>query len=115
MSLDDALVQLRVGDEVAIREGMSDTYHILTIAKVESRGIIELQNGNRYRLNGTSIAKGDKWYRPSNIEPVTDAIRQQIKKRSLVSELSKLNYNDWKAMDIAVLEGVYALVKEYTR
>ena len=104
------LADLKVGDEVALQDGMSESYHLFTIKSV-SRGIIELENGNRYRAsNGTPLAKGSKWYRPGSIEPVTDRIRQIKKKASLVSKLSGLNYTHWQRMDIEILEVVASLI-----
>lgn len=103
------LTDLKVGDEVAIRGGLSDSYNIYPITAI-TRGIITISTGSRYRSDGTSLAKGDKWNRPERIQPITDEIRQAIRKSSLVRQLSSLNHNHWKAMDIATLEAVFALV-----
>ncbi len=104
------LADVKVGDEVALRQGISEDYHLLTVKEI-SRGIITLMNGERYRVaNGTPMAKGDRWYRPSSIEPVTDRIRQIRKKARLVSKLSALNHNDWKGLDIETLEAIAAII-----
>ena len=104
------LADVKVGDEVALRQGISEDYHLLTVKEI-SRGIITLVNGNRYRIsNGSPVAKGDRWYRPSSIEPVTDRIRQIRKRESLINKLSALGYNDWKKLDVEMLEAIASLI-----
>lgn len=104
------LADVKIGDEVALRHGISEDYQLLPVKEI-SRGIITLVNGNRYRVsNGSPLAKGDRWYRPGSIEPVTDRIRQIRKKASLVSKLNALNYNDWNKMGLETLEAIAALI-----
>jgi len=104
------IVDLQVGDEVAIQAGMSDNYTIYQITKIGPRGIIEISTGAKYRPDGSPVAKGDKWHYPEPIQMVTDTIRQTIRKQRLVTILNGLNYNDWKEMDLPTLEAVNALV-----
>lgn len=107
---DKALSDLKAGDEVAIRAGMSSSYYIYTIASIDKRGIIMLEDGSRYRANGSPMEKGSKWNYPDPIEPVTDEIRQSIRKTTLVNRMAGLERNHWKAMSIATLEAVAAIV-----
>lgn len=44
------------------------------------------------------------------IVPVTDEIRQIERKTKLVNRMAGLDRNHWKAMDIATLEAVAAIV-----
>ena len=110
MQEEKILADLKEGDEVAIQTGMSESYHVYRITKIGSKGIIEISTGARYRPDGTPIEKGSKWHRPDPIEPVTDAIRQTIRKSRLIGKLSALDYNQWKAMDLETLEAVAMLI-----
>src|SRR5579885_1126480 len=112
MSEEALFANAKPGDEVAMRIGMSEGYHILKIKAVEEkRGILVLENGDRYKFDGTPAKKGDRWYRPSHIEPVTDAIRAVNRRLDLASQLNALGINAWKAMDLESLEIIMAQVK----
>jgi hypothetical protein len=102
------LADIKAGEEVAMRSGWGD--YLLLIVKSVSRGIIELENGNRYRADGSPLAKGERHYRPSPIEPVTDEIRRVNKKASLVSKLSGIKQNEWEKLDVETLEAIVALI-----
>ncbi len=105
------LSDLKSGDEVAIRAGMSRNYHLHTIKEV-SRGIITLQNGKRYRAsNGSSLTKEKGRYSVHDrIELVTDQVRLANRKDELASRLAAMRQSDWEKMDIATLEAVVALI-----
>lgn len=104
------LSDLAVGDEVAIQAGMSRDYSVYPIREISAKGIITISTGNKYRPDGTPLAKGEKWHRPNPIEPVTDEIRAAMRKKRLVSRMSGLNYNHWQAMDLEKLEAINAVV-----
>lgn len=105
------LANIKAGDEVAIRIGMSDSYSIYPVKSIGPKGIIELSTGGKYRPDGSPIEKDRKWGRPGAIEPVTDEIRLTIRKNALVGELARLDYNAWKQMDVSTLEAIARLVR----
>lgn len=103
-------LNVQPGDEVAIRRGLSDSYSLFTVKSVDGKGIITIENGSRYRSDGSPLAKGDKWNHPSHILPVTDRIREAIEKSNLVGRLSHLNWKDWEAMSVETLRAIVSVI-----
>lgn len=92
-----------VGQEVAIRSGYGyASYRAAKVAKITPSGQVVLTNGDRYQPSGHRIGGGS--YRES-IEPMTDKIRDGIRKEEIASRLSVVR---WKDLPLSTLECVAA-------
>ena len=94
------------GDKVSLRIGQSDSFNFVRVMKVGR--FIELENGARYRLDGTPVGSN---LNRNSITIVTEEILQIMKKEKLVGKLSRLNYNDWKRMELSQLEALVAIIE----
>lgn len=105
-------LSVQPGGKVAMRSGgvLGATYSVHRVASVDGRGIITLENGKRYRSDGSPLEKGEKWHRPDPIIPLTDEIQEAIEKSHLVSSLEGLKRKDWEAMDIQRLRAISEII-----
>lgn len=100
----DWLESLEIGDEVAVCS--RGKFSIETVTKV-TRTQIVTQYG-RYRKD-TGYSVGVSIWNLANIKPVTDAIRETIKKSQLRSELTKQNFN---GLSLDQLERIKSIIDE---
>lgn len=106
------LSHVKEGEEVAMRIGMSDSFILYPVTSINPKGIIQISTGAKFRPDGSPLAKTDKWGVPAYIQPVTDEIRQAIRKNMLIGRLSRLDYNQWKGLSLAKLEALVALLDQ---
>lgn len=105
-------LDVKPGEQVAMRGAFRDEYHLYKITSVDGRGIITLENGHRYRYDGSPMEKGSKWNRPNPIMPVTSEIREAIERSNLAHKIARLDINHWKAMNIQTLREIARLADD---
>lgn len=108
------LADLQPGDEVAIIGTRDDQGSIHRI-KRRMPTFIELENGKHYSpKDGTRLlpkgAYSSALDRSTRLVPVTDAIRNTIRRSHLASHIHTIHINDWQKMSLQTLEGITALI-----
>lgn len=117
----DWIKELKVGDEVGISEGaIQNRYRIDKVTKISKTGIITTSHKysnrpteslTRFNPNGQERVSQDAYYR-DDLVPLTQEIRDKIKKDNLVNFLSRVSWADWDKMELNRLSRIYLILKE---
>jgi len=100
------LDNLKEGDLVAIDYGRySSKWMIKAIDRITPKRIITV-DGVKY--NNQGISKRDSYYW-TKLEPITQEIKDSIKKNKLVSKLDNINIAD---LSLEKLESIYEILKD---
>lgn len=97
------LDSLKAGDEVAFRVRYGTRWNTSNVEKRTKTGRI-IVGGFTYRPDGYLWGQCG----PSRIEPVTQEIRDEVRKNSLVPSLHAC---PWGALSLAALEQVYSIMR----
>lgn len=81
------IATLKQGDEVIVSSRWNKS--ISKVAKVTPKGAIRLENGDLYNNFGYKKTT-DRWC-VTSIEPITDAILYELKRKELVGKLKAFN------------------------
>lgn len=101
------LESLTVGDEVAVNSG--GRYLIEKVTKVTRTQIVTTYG--RFRKSDGRYVGGSIW-RITIIQPVTDTIRNKIRKSELVLKLSRQNGFSFLTLSLDQLERIQAIIDE---
>lgn len=105
MTRTEWLESLKVGDEVA-SDLVLGVHCIEKIEKITKTKIVT--NKGRYRRR-TGITVGGSIWHLSKIEPITEQIRDEVKKRRICAILSKQNFAE---LSLDKLERIQAIIRE---
>jgi len=81
------LTKLKVGDKVAVDTGWGRTYwEIHKIIKITPSGMIDTENGWRFRNGRFNVDKWTSYY----LSEVTEKIIEEVEKRKLIENFKKI-------------------------
>jgi hypothetical protein len=99
------LKSLKAGDEVAIRYHNSSQYELATVDRVTSTGKVRV-GIKLFSPNGVCMVKGTGFI--YYLEPVTDYVRESIKRDRLLKRIDSVNFND---LSTDVLEEIVKILE----
>lgn len=109
--MEEWLVNLKVGDEVAIKSGYYGEYRyrIGVIEKITPTRQIKLVGSNIRYKNGEMIGKKGVFDYRDNLVPISEEIKNILLKEKLVSKISKVKFNEFSTEK---LQKVLAILEE---
>lgn len=102
-------LDVKPGERVAIRRGMSEHYSVFTVKEIGARGRIILNNGLEFKSDGTPM-KSNSAINP--IQKMTEEIEQAIEKHGLINQLAALGYSDWRKLSLEQLKAIVKIIEE---
>lgn len=107
------LESLKEGDVVAIRKG-SFGYGYYVLHKIEKitksrRFKLSGMGDTQFSNNGSEMGKKDTWSPRLSMEPVTQKILDEIRRKKILEEINRV---DFKSMPLEMLEEVYSAIKK---
>jgi len=106
MSSEEWIKNLKVGDKVVVATG-SYGRRITTVTKITPKGFINIESGQQFTQDGHQRG-GDTWHR-AYLSELTDAVRLEFKKNSLVQKCKEINF---EKLSIEQLEQILLISKE---
>jgi hypothetical protein len=103
------LKELKVGDEIAIsydKYGRSN-YRIEKVEKISPTGRIT-SDSTVYDSDGREMGKHGSWDVPERLVPVTQEIRNGIRKRVLIAKLNNINL---ETIELEKLESIVKILE----
>jgi len=106
METKEWLESLKPGDEVAFSDRYS-SYSIIAIERITKTQIL-LNNGYKFRKDSGYMVGGNIWNH-ATMEPVTEKIKNAIKRRNLKIKIGKIEF---KSLSNEKIERILAIVNE---